>query len=49
MSIFNTLKYIQQSQKNILSSRPDEDSAKSSDLDYDSEEDEDEDDEPLII
>jgi hypothetical protein len=32
-----------------LSSRPDENSSKSSDLDYDSEEDEDEDDEPLII
>ena len=32
-----------------MSSRPDENSSKSSDLDYDSEEDEDEDDEPLII
>jgi len=32
-----------------LSSRPDENSSKISDLDYDSEEDEDEDDEPLII
>ena len=32
-----------------MSSRPDDNSAKSSDLDYDSEEEEDEDDEPLII